>query len=93
MIMRKSYCLLERCKAFVSFLWIFQASFGTEDERRKVVDPIVLASCSQESLSVIISITKKCFVSDSWARPSFEDVLWHLQYAAQVQTNVRRPAV
>ncbi|KAK1433906.1 hypothetical protein QVD17_10824 [Tagetes erecta] len=75
------------------FLMNEMASFGTENERRRVVDPIVLASCSQESLSVIISITKKCFVSDSWARPSFEDVLWHLQYAAQIQTNVQRPAV
>ncbi|KAD4889084.1 hypothetical protein E3N88_21157 [Mikania micrantha] len=75
------------------FLMNEMASFGTEDERRKVVDPIVLATCSHESLSVIISITKKCFVSDSWARPSFEDVLWHLQYAAQVQANAQRPAV
>ncbi|KAI3727035.1 hypothetical protein L1987_66843 [Smallanthus sonchifolius] len=75
------------------FLMNKMASFGTEDERKKVVDPIVLASCSYESLSVIISITKKCFVSDSWARPSFEDVLWHLQYAAQVQANAQGHAV
>ncbi|MFS7971563.1 putative protein kinase RLK-Pelle-LRR-VI-1 family [Helianthus anomalus] len=74
------------------FLMNDMASFGTENERRKVVDPVVLGSCSQESLSVIISITKKCFVGDSWARPSFEDVLWHLQYAAQVQADVWRPA-
>ncbi|KAI7740394.1 hypothetical protein M8C21_017152, partial [Ambrosia artemisiifolia] len=74
------------------FLMNNMAQFGTENERRKVVDPIVLGSCSQESLTVIISITKKCFVSDSWARPSFEDVLWHLQYAAQVQANAQRPA-
>ncbi|KAJ0895212.1 putative protein kinase RLK-Pelle-LRR-VI-1 family [Helianthus annuus] len=75
------------------FLMNDMASFGTENERRKVVDPVVLGSCSQESLSVIISITKKCFVGDSWARPSFEDVLWHLQYAAQVQADVQqRPA-
>lgn len=71
--------------------WILQASFETEVERKKVVDPVVLGSCSQESLSVIISITKKCFCGDSWARPSFEDVLWHLQYAAQVQANAQRP--
>ncbi|KAJ0458608.1 putative protein kinase RLK-Pelle-LRR-VI-1 family [Helianthus annuus] len=74
------------------FLMNEMASFETEGERKKVVDPIVLASSSPESLSVIISITKKCFVSDSWARPSFEDVLWHLQYAAQVQANAKRPA-
>ncbi|KAI7748837.1 hypothetical protein M8C21_024924 [Ambrosia artemisiifolia] len=74
------------------FLMNEMASFESADERKKVVDPIVLASSSPESLSVIISITKKCFVSDSWARPSFEDVLWHLQYAAQVQANAQRPA-
>ncbi|XP_076889743.1 putative inactive leucine-rich repeat receptor-like protein kinase At3g03770 [Bidens hawaiensis] len=74
------------------FLMNEMASFETEDERTKVVDPIVLASSSPESLSVIISITKKCFVGDSWAHPSFEDVLWHLQYASQVQANVHRPA-
>ncbi|KAL8217508.1 hypothetical protein R6Q57_020881 [Mikania cordata] len=73
------------------FLMNEMASYDTEDERKKVVDPIVLASSSPESLSVIISITKKCFVGDSWARPSFEDVLWHLQYAAQVQANAQRP--
>ncbi|KAK9054577.1 hypothetical protein SSX86_025656 [Deinandra increscens subsp. villosa] len=74
------------------FLMNEMATFDTEAERKKVVDPIVLASSSTESLSVIISITKKCFVADSWARPSFEDVLWHLQYAAQVQANAQRPA-
>lgn len=74
------------------FLMNEMASFGTEDERKKVIDPVVLKSCSQESLSVIISITKKCFCGDAWARPSFEDVLWHLQYAAQLQANTQRPA-
>ncbi|XP_071731747.1 probable inactive leucine-rich repeat receptor-like protein kinase At3g03770 [Rutidosis leptorrhynchoides] len=74
------------------FLMNEMASFETEVERKKVVDPVVLGSCAQESLSVIISITKKCFCGDSWARPSFEDVLWHLQYAAQVQANAQRPA-
>ncbi|KAI3761412.1 hypothetical protein L1987_51828 [Smallanthus sonchifolius] len=74
------------------FLMNEMASFETENERKKVVDPVVLASSSPESLSVIISITKKCFVGDSWARPSFEDVLWHLQYASQLQANAHRPA-
>ncbi|KAI3499549.1 hypothetical protein L1887_35352 [Cichorium endivia] len=74
------------------FLMNEMASFGTEEGRKKVVDPIVLSSCSQESLLVIISITKKCFCTDSWARPSFEDVLWHLQYAAQVQAGTQQSA-
>ncbi|KAL5080604.1 hypothetical protein RYX36_009025 [Vicia faba] len=62
-----------------------KASFGSEDGRRKIVDPIVLTTCCQESLSIAISITTKCISQESSSRPSFEDVLWNLQYAAQVQ--------
>ncbi|GKB29245.1 hypothetical protein Tco_0868646 [Tanacetum coccineum] len=46
---------------------------------------------NMESMSVIISITKKCFCCDSWAQPSFEDVLWNLQYDAEVQANAQGP--
>ncbi|KAL3629105.1 hypothetical protein CASFOL_026327 [Castilleja foliolosa] len=61
------------------------SSFSSQDGRRKIVDPIVLTTSSQESLSTVISITNKC-VSPEWSsRPSFEDVLWNLKYAAQVQ--------
>lgn len=49
------------------------------------MEPIVLATSSQESLSIVISITNKCISDESSGRPSFEDVLWNLQYAAQVQ--------
>ena len=69
-------------KALVSFS---QASFGSQDGRRRIVDPTVLATCSQESLSIAISITNKCISLDSSTRPSAEDILWNLQYAAQIQ--------
>lgn len=49
------------------------------------MDPIVLTSSCQESLSIAISITTKCISPEISSRPSFEDVLWNLQYAAQVQ--------
>ncbi|XP_028786156.1 probable inactive leucine-rich repeat receptor-like protein kinase At3g03770 isoform X2 [Neltuma alba] len=62
-----------------------KASFGSQDGRRKIVDPIVLTSSSQESLSIAIAITTKCISPELSSRPSFEDVLWNLQYAAQVQ--------
>ncbi|CAK9185520.1 unnamed protein product [Ilex paraguariensis] len=68
-----------------AFLLNEMASFGSQDGRRRIVDPIVLTTCSQESLSIVISITKKCTSPESSSRPSFEDVLWNLQYAAQVQ--------
>ncbi|KAK6117485.1 hypothetical protein DH2020_048763 [Rehmannia glutinosa] len=66
-----------------SFLLNEMTSFSSEDGRKKMVDPIVLSSSSQESLSIVISITNKCISHED--RPSFEDVLWNLQYAAQVQ--------
>lgn len=62
-----------------------QASFSSQDGRRRIVDPMVLTTSSQESLSIVISITNKCIALDPSTRPSFEDVLWNLQYAAQVQ--------
>ncbi|KAL9157372.1 hypothetical protein ABFS82_08G000900 [Erythranthe guttata] len=63
------------------FLLNEMTSFSSEDGRRKIVDPIVLTTSSQESLSIVISITNKCISAES----SIEDVLWNLQYAAQVQ--------
>ncbi|KAG6720216.1 hypothetical protein I3842_03G048000 [Carya illinoinensis] len=68
-----------------AFLLNEMASFGSQDGRRRIVDPVVLTTCSQESLSIVISITKKCLSPEPSSRPSFEDVLWNLQYAAQVQ--------
>ncbi|URE41249.1 STYKc [Musa troglodytarum] len=55
-----------------------------QTEQTRVLDPVVLASASQDSLSIVISITSKCLYEES-SRPSVEDVLWNLQYAAQVQ--------
>ncbi|CBI15635.3 unnamed protein product, partial [Vitis vinifera] len=69
-----------------AFLQNEMASFGSQDGRRRIVDPTVLATCSQESLSIAISITNKCISLDSSTRPSAEDILWNLQYAAQIQT-------
>ncbi|PON61360.1 Tyrosine-protein kinase [Parasponia andersonii] len=68
-----------------TFLLNEMASFGSQDGRKKIVDPIVLTTSSQESLSIVVSITKKCISHEVSSRPSFEDVLWNLQYAAQVQ--------
>ncbi|KAM5581955.1 putative inactive leucine-rich repeat receptor-like protein kinase [Rosa sericea] len=68
-----------------TFLLNEMASFGSQDGRRRIVDPVVLTTCSQESLSIVVSITKKCISPEVSSRPSFEDVLWNLQYAAQVQ--------
>ncbi|CAA2954019.1 probable inactive leucine-rich repeat receptor kinase At3g03770 [Olea europaea subsp. europaea] len=71
-----------------AFLLNEMTSFGSQDGMRKIVDPIVLTTSSQESLSIVVSLTNKCILSESSSRPSFEDVLWNLQYAAQVQATV-----
>ncbi|KAL8199500.1 hypothetical protein R6Q57_013068, partial [Mikania cordata] len=66
-----------------AFLLNEMNSFGSQDGRQRIVDPVVLTTCSQESLSIVISITNKCISPEPTNRPSFEDVLWNLQYAAQ----------
>lgn len=71
-----------------AFLLNEMTSFGSQDGMRKIVDPIVLTTSSQESLSIVVSLTNKCILTESSSRPSFEDVLWNLQYAAQVQATV-----
>ncbi|KAF3436853.1 hypothetical protein FNV43_RR19606 [Rhamnella rubrinervis] len=59
-------------------------NLNSQDGRKRIVEPVVLTTSSQESLSIVISIMNKCISPES-SRPSFEDVLWNLQYAAQVQ--------
>ncbi|XP_068661350.1 probable inactive leucine-rich repeat receptor-like protein kinase At3g03770 [Aristolochia californica] len=61
------------------------SSFSSQDGRKRMVDPIVLTTACEESLSIIISIAKKCISPESSVRPSIEDVIWNLHYAAQVQ--------
>ncbi|KAL5204103.1 hypothetical protein ABZP36_008974 [Zizania latifolia] len=61
-------------------------SISRQEESEQVIDPVVLGTSSQDSLSMVISITAKCLSAESSARPSIEEVLWNLQYAAQVQT-------
>jgi len=70
----------------VAAMLCLQTSFGSQDGRQKIVSPTVLTTSSQESLSIAISIANKCVLLEPSARPSFEDVLWNLQYAAQMQS-------
>ncbi|GLJ32084.1 hypothetical protein SUGI_0646030 [Cryptomeria japonica] len=55
------------------------------ETRSQIVDPIILRTSIDESLATVIEITGKCLSKDPVSRPSMEDVLWNLQYAAQVQ--------
>lgn len=68
----------------------FNASITTDDTSRKsLVDPAVRNSCSGESVRTMIEICCRCLLKDPAERPSIEDVLWNLQFAAQVQDGWR----
>ncbi|CAA7396409.1 unnamed protein product [Spirodela intermedia] len=67
-----------------------RTSFSRQEGRKQIIDPTVLGTAADESLSLVISITDKCLSSESSLRPSIEDVLWNLQYAAQVQATADR---
>lgn len=53
--------------------------------RRSVVDPGVKQTCLDQSLKTMMEICVRCLHNEPADRPSFDDVLWNLQYAAQVQ--------
>ncbi|XP_028766856.1 probable inactive leucine-rich repeat receptor-like protein kinase At3g03770 isoform X2 [Neltuma alba] len=65
---------------------LFQASIiGDEEARRSIVDAGVRKSCLDQSLKTMMEICARCLAKDPVERPSIEDVLWNLQFAAQVQ--------
>ncbi|PUZ36649.1 hypothetical protein GQ55_9G054900 [Panicum hallii var. hallii] len=53
--------------------------------RRSFADPTVSKGCSDESLRTVMEICQRCLAKEPAQRPSVEDVLWNLQFAAQVQ--------
>ncbi|KAG2578950.1 hypothetical protein PVAP13_6NG219500 [Panicum virgatum] len=60
-------------------------SISSLEECCEVLDPVVIGTSSQDSLSAVVSIMIKCMSVECSTRPSMEEVLWNLQYAAQVQ--------
>ncbi|KAJ4781591.1 protein kinase family protein [Rhynchospora pubera] len=57
---------------------------GDRAARRRFIDPVVNKSCSDESLKTVMEICMRCLSKEPAQRPSVEDVLWNLQFAAQV---------
>ncbi|GMY23530.1 probable inactive leucine-rich repeat receptor-like protein kinase At3g03770 [Fagus crenata] len=67
-----------------------QVSITTDDTaRRSIVDHTVHKECSDKSLKTMMEICIRCLSSEPTDRPSVEDVLWNLQFAAQVQDSWR----
>jgi hypothetical protein len=57
---------------------------GDRAARRRLIDPVVNKSSSDESLKTVMEICMRCLSKEPLQRPSVEDVLWNLQFAAQV---------
>ncbi|KAK8517070.1 hypothetical protein V6N13_092348 [Hibiscus sabdariffa] len=65
---------------------ILQVSNKMDDTaRRSIVDPTIIKECSAESLKTVMEICLRCLSDDPTDRPSIDDVLWTLQFAAQLQ--------
>ncbi|PSS28717.1 LRR receptor-like serine/threonine-protein kinase precursor [Actinidia chinensis var. chinensis] len=52
---------------------------------KELIDPSIRGTFAYDSIKTAVEITLKCLGKDSSARPTIEDVLWHLQYSIQVQ--------
>ncbi|KAG0466080.1 hypothetical protein HPP92_017660 [Vanilla planifolia] len=48
-------------------------------------DRLIWKSCCNESLKTVMEICLRCLSGEPSERPSIEDVLWNLQFAAQLQ--------
>ncbi|MED6215994.1 hypothetical protein PIB30_003642 [Stylosanthes scabra] len=69
-----------------AFKELLQATIVADDEaRRRVIDPAIRKECMDQSLKTMMEICVRCLAKDPAERPSIEDVLWNLQFAAQVQ--------
>lgn len=78
----------------LSHLLQLRVSLTTDDTgRRSIVDPAVHKQCSDESLKTMMEICVRCLSNEPADRPSIEDILWTLQFAAQVQDSSREDSM
>lgn len=89
--------LHERCNLILIFLHIWlisslqvQSSVAADIvSLRSIVDPTVQRASSDQSLTTMMEISLRCLQNNPADRPSIEDVLWNLQFSAQVQDGWR----
>lgn len=63
-----------------------QASLALDENgRRSIIDPAIDKTCVDESLKTVMEICIRCLSIEPTERPPVEDILWNLQFAAQVQ--------
>ncbi|KZV56533.1 putative receptor-like protein kinase [Dorcoceras hygrometricum] len=51
----------------------------------KIIDPTIAGTMSKDSLLKFVEAAEKCLAEHGEDRPSMGDVLWHLEYALQLQ--------
>lgn len=52
---------------------------------RGIADPTIRGTFAVDSLRTAVEISLNCVSGDPNQRPSIDDVLWNLQYSAQIQ--------
>ncbi|XP_076938570.1 putative inactive leucine-rich repeat receptor-like protein kinase At3g03770 isoform X2 [Bidens hawaiensis] len=63
----------------------FQTGLADDAAVKDMVDPAVRDACSDQSVTTMAEICSRCLADDPLERPSVEDMLWNMQFAAQVQ--------
>ncbi|CAH9111698.1 unnamed protein product [Cuscuta epithymum] len=53
--------------------------------RRSIVDPSICKECSDHSLKTMMDLCLRCVSNHVSGRPSVEDLIWNVQFAAQLQ--------
>ncbi|KAK1271757.1 Receptor-like protein kinase FERONIA [Acorus gramineus] len=56
----------------------------------QIIDPNLKDDVSRDSLEKFVEIAEKCLTSQGIKRPSMGDVLWNLEVALQMQSNVEK---
>lgn len=86
----KESSIVTKAGNLISSLVQLRVSITTDDTaRRSIVDPAVQKECLDKSLKTMMEICVRCLSNEQTDRPSIEDILWNLQYAAQVQDTGR----
>ncbi|CAA6653781.1 unnamed protein product [Spirodela intermedia] len=72
----------------------FEASITADGaaRQRSMVDVAIRKASCDESLIIVMEICIRCLSAEPLERPSIEDILWNLQFAAQIQDDWRGDA-
>ncbi|XP_042476659.1 probable inactive leucine-rich repeat receptor-like protein kinase At3g03770 [Macadamia integrifolia] len=68
---------------------LHESIMADDADQRSIIDLEVRKACLYESLKTVTEICIRCLSKEPTERPSVEDVLWNLQFAAQVQDSWR----